>query len=1224
MSTATPLRDAIVIPESVSANDYVLKLTEGVSKAQETLAQYVVTPELADNFGQALNLIKGALQKGRSDGAFLHGSFGSGKSHFMAVLHQLLAHDPVARSLPGLEGVVAEHDEWLAGRRLLSVTYHLIGAESLEAAVLGGYVSHVRELHPDAPLPEVHVTDSLLNDADQLRQTMGDEAFFAKLGQTGNGGDSSGWGTFDVGWDAHSYEAARRAEIGDPERMRLVSAVVDAFYKHAFTASAKYLDMDKGLANISAHAQALGYDAVVLFLDELVLWLASRISDQAFVAAEGTKVAKLVESADAYRPVPLVSFIARQRDLKDFLGDHVPGSEKLAFGETFRWWEDRFNKITLEDRNLPVIVQKRVLRPNEQGDPEALQRAFDELTRDPRLWNELLEGLDADGHGGADQEAFRRTYPFSPALVSTLVVLSGLLQRERTALKVMQQMLVDGRDELTVKDLIPVGDLFDALVGSAEVPLTEEVRQHFTSARNLYFEKLRPRLLERHGLTEDGAGQLPRLHPFRTDDRLVKTVLLSALAPKVPALRNLTASRLAALNHGTIPAPLGPGSEGTRVVELFRGLHGDVGEIHLGDDQSNPLISVELSRVDYESVVERVRNVDNLGERRRLLRDLAFESLGIEHRDTLTNDIQHTVIWRGSKRTVDVVFGNVRDRTELPDDVLQAAEGRWKVVIDFPFDAEQRSPNDDHARIEKMVSDGVHSDTVCWVPAFLTGDRMRDLGDLVCLNYLLASPDRFESNASHLSVQDRAQAKLMLENRRSALRQRMEDVIKQAYGVAKPEPADIDHTYGEPRWMATLNPSFTPGAPVGARLADAFTHLIDQMYSHTYPDHPMFEAEVRRADLVKVLDHVKRAVAEGGRISVDQATRATLARICNRLGVGELIESHFLFDASSFPWRDRFGQLAAREGYTTTLPVSELLAWTDHPTPRGLDPLVRNLIIAAYALMTDRAWYRNGTQVPMPSLADIHPEHELREPRLPDVQDWGLAVPRAARLFGVHSPELRSAANLAHLAGDVRMKASEWAPAARDLVGKLETHASDLGLSTDDDTGRLATARAAATLVERLARESDDVNLVTVLAQAALPAADEVVAKSLSSAVDVARSVGQTQWSIVRGLHQVEQTNPDARAVLDELRSTAAFDEHAKPLAPVLRSTVDSAVQIITPVPPTTPTPPQAPPQPSPAPQPGNSETVPAAEVDAVLAKVRAFAREHADREITISWDVRQ
>jgi len=169
------------------------------------------------------------------------------------------------------------------------------------------------------------------------------------------------------------------------------------------------------------------------------------------------------------RPVPLVSFLARQRDLKDFLGEHVPGAERLAFGETFRWWEDRFNKITLADRNLPVIVQRRLLRPK-PGCEDVLRAAFDAVTREPRIWNVLLDGLDTGGHGGADAESFRLTYPFSPALVSTLVALSGMLQRERTALKVMQQLLVDGRGELTVKDLIPVGDLFGQLVDTSDVP----------------------------------------------------------------------------------------------------------------------------------------------------------------------------------------------------------------------------------------------------------------------------------------------------------------------------------------------------------------------------------------------------------------------------------------------------------------------------------------------------------------------------------------------------------------------------------------------------------------------------------------------------------------------------------------------------------------------------------------------------------------------------------
>ena len=47
---------------------------------------------------------------------------------------------------------------------------------------------------------------------------------------------------------------------------------------------------------------------------------------------------------------------------------------------------------------------------------------------------------------------FRKVYPFSPALVQTLIAVSSVLQRERTALKVMMQLLVDQRDDLELGD----------------------------------------------------------------------------------------------------------------------------------------------------------------------------------------------------------------------------------------------------------------------------------------------------------------------------------------------------------------------------------------------------------------------------------------------------------------------------------------------------------------------------------------------------------------------------------------------------------------------------------------------------------------------------------------------------------------------------------------------------------------------------------------------------
>src|SRR5919108_4771462 len=126
----TLISDIFDIPTQVHQGDFVLRLTEGVNRPAETLRTYVVTPQLAVCFDQALHLIKSALDAHSSKGAYLHGSFGSGKSHFMAVLTLLLRHNPDARSIPQLAPVIARHNAWTEGRQFLVVPYHLIGAIS--------------------------------------------------------------------------------------------------------------------------------------------------------------------------------------------------------------------------------------------------------------------------------------------------------------------------------------------------------------------------------------------------------------------------------------------------------------------------------------------------------------------------------------------------------------------------------------------------------------------------------------------------------------------------------------------------------------------------------------------------------------------------------------------------------------------------------------------------------------------------------------------------------------------------------------------------------------------------------------------------------------------------------------------------------------------------------------------------------------------------------------
>ncbi len=149
----TLLRDVLMIPERAGAEDYVLRLTDsvGVASAARTLDDYVVTPALADAFDAAMGLVAESITSGVSRGAFLTGSFGSGKSHFMAVLHALLRHDPAARAKAELQPILAGHDEVLLDRKVLPVAFHLLGAESMEQAMVAGYLRQVSELHPGRP-----------------------------------------------------------------------------------------------------------------------------------------------------------------------------------------------------------------------------------------------------------------------------------------------------------------------------------------------------------------------------------------------------------------------------------------------------------------------------------------------------------------------------------------------------------------------------------------------------------------------------------------------------------------------------------------------------------------------------------------------------------------------------------------------------------------------------------------------------------------------------------------------------------------------------------------------------------------------------------------------------------------------------------------------------------------------------------------------------------------
>ncbi len=539
--------------------------------------------------------------------------------------------------------------------------------------------------------------------------------------------------------------------------------------------------------------------------------------------------------------------MARQRDLSELIGDAVPGAERLNFADAMKHWEGRFHKITLEDRNLPAIAEKRVLKVKGEAARQELDAAFDQTKAIREAVMNIL--LTREG----DRAMFRKVYPFSPALVQTLIAVSSVLQRERTALKVMMQLLVDHRETLKVGDIVPVGDLFDVIAHGDEA-FSQEMAIHFDNAKRIYHQKLLPVLEKQRGRHED-LEKLPYDDPkrsaFRTDDRLVKTLLLSALVPEVESLRALTAERLAALNHGSIRTPI-EGKEGQEVLRRCRTWAASVGEIRIGEE-TNPTISVQLSGVDTEGIISQAAREDNQGNRIRRVRQMLFEQIKVQGEGEIEQ--YYELSWKNTKRSCAVLFKNIRD---LPDSSLENAGSDWKLVIDFPFDEAGYGPKDDLSKLQAFKdSHPKGARTLCWIPAFFSQDAQKDLGLLVILEHILTG-DRYAQYSNNLSPQDRQSAKSLLENQRGVLRQRVQSHIDAAYGLDELIPGSLDtvHDLEASEQFVSLWPGFEPKPPVAANLAGAMSNLVSQALDHDFPAAPQFEAEIKSGNLKKVFEVV--------------------------------------------------------------------------------------------------------------------------------------------------------------------------------------------------------------------------------------------------------------------------------------------------------------------------------------------------------------------------------
>ena len=823
-----------------------------------------------------------------------------------------------------------------------------------------------------------------------------------------------------------------------------------------------------------------------------------------------------------------------------------------------------------------------------------------------------------------DREMFRRVYPFSPALVQTLIAVSSVLQRERTALKVMMQLLVDHRETLRVGDIVPVGDLFD-VVAHGDEAFSRDMAIHFDNAKRLYHQKLLPVLEAEHGLKREELEALPYHDPrrtaFRNDDRVVKTLLLSALVPEVESLRGLTAEKLAALNHGTLKSPVS-GKEASELLRrVKKWVSAGVGEIQIGE-QANPSISIQLSGVDTASIIEQARREDNPGNRVRRVRQMLYEEMGITGEGELEYDQPREVVWRNTRRTCLVLLKNIR---ELPDSSLHNTLSDWRVVIDFPFDEPGHGPRDDVSRGQRYLqSHPGGTRTLCWIPSFFSTEAQRDLGLLVILEHVLMG-ERFGQYAGHLSPQDRQMARTVLENQRGVLRQRVKQHLDAAYGLDVPAGSlDTTHDLDPNEHFLSLLDGLTLQPPAAATLGGALEHLVGQALEHDYPGAPLFETEVRPAVLKKVYELILPAVeAPDGRVTIERTQRPLLRQVANPLRVGEMGPDATVFLLTK-EWREHFTRRQAATG--APFEVANLRRWIDDPKPMGLSREAQNLIILLFARQTNRTFYLHNGPYPEPSLQSIPDACELRNVELPAEEVWQGAVRRAHGLFGLPSSRLLSVTNVETLSRDVRQLAAEKRAGCQQYVQQLRERMTRTGLDADQ-TNRLRTAVAAQRLVEQL-QQVEPGGVIAALAGAVFATTEAAVGECVARGAELSRCLEQADWANFDLLKDVREPHAEAaNEILGALRQLLASDEHVEPLVTGLETVRAKATRlvramiVVPPPPPPLPLPPPPPPPPPPPEKLQRREGLTLDEAEQELKRLRKQAGGKSMR-VNLEWVV--
>ncbi len=1032
------IADALHIPENTGTDAFITRLdTTDPARVRRDLQDFVVAEAVEERLDRMLKAVGERLTQGLDVGRFIFGTFGSGKSHLMAVLGKMLESDETVYAVgdPALSRLRAEHG-WLDARNPLVVRLNMMGKDDLLSAMYDAYTRALPEgVEPPHFTDEQRVFDLIEADA----QRMG--GLDALLVQAVAGGYLG------------SVKRYRLLRDGDrDERMGLAADLLN-WRNHGKTelrSEDLWVGFEEGVRRLTAHAKGQGHDTVVWLVDELIIWIRGQSRD-AYVTALNQLSSMVDHDQKLHRAVPQFVVVAIQHDIARTCPADLSEQD---FHQHLGHIRNRFEpQLELQDQDLFEVAARRVLRPIDDQKARyaaAVDRTF---TKHRKAIRELS--------GDIDPARVRALYPFHPALLRALVDITQALSRNRTAMAALYTLLAQNA-ELEVGQFIPMGALFPVVFDGQTVASARDRRStasdRFVAAAESY-ERLAGKIEDvARSVTGGSADELKQL---------VRTVLLCQLSEKEyfvdgrPLREAITASTLLRLNQSDVRA-MTERTGISKVARMFRLLAERTTEVRVSGDETDPHIKIKTERVEAEQVIAAARSEVRHSDRFAYIRLIVDQHLGLGlGRQTET---KKTVLWRGTRRAGDLKLCNVRKQTYAGSQNEFEAREAFMVLVDYPFDEDEGCTRDDDIATVQNARSRRRQWTVTWLPAHFTEAERQSLDRAAAIERISKDQRRYLESYSPRDAEAVAEA---LE----AARLNLDNLLGQA----------VRRVYFEKGQLHALSETLDGVSLDGLSPAGAIDSIARQILSARYPQHPLWKREARARDLEKVAGWVVQAAVTHEPV----ALKGQDMKLVEDFAVP--LEMAHAGNSSLTPRTDGRYLSAVKRWATAQGESFALGQLYDFLADEGRQGFGLNDDGCAFF-----AWYllhaegyearRKGKVVTLERFRNLDRKLELRKGRVVSSETWERAYRVAEALLGVARPgDLPSVPNQAKLDADGRRAAIVSRDAVQRLREGIEEICGWAGV-TADDSHRVTALKATEDALTRVIKGGDAFERVQALA----------------------------------------------------------------------------------------------------------------------------------------------